>query len=47
MTIATPHITRSRSPNPMLTFKRVGFILVNVLLVVSALFPFYWISQPR
>jgi ABC-type glycerol-3-phosphate transport system permease component len=27
----------------MRTFKRVGFILVNVLLVVSALFPFYWI----
>ncbi len=42
-TISMQHMTKNRSPNAKRSLRRVGFILVNVLLVVSALFPFYWI----
>lgn len=42
-TITVPHITRNPSPSPRRTLRRAGFVLVNVLFVVTALFPFYWI----
>ena len=42
-TITTPHTTRNPGPNPRRTLRRVGFVLVNVLFMVTALFPFYWI----
>ena len=42
-TITTPHITGTPGPNSRRTLRRVGFVLVNVLFVVTALFPFYWI----
>ena len=42
-TITTPHITGNPGPNYRRTLRRVGFVLVNVLFVVTALFPFYWI----
>ena len=42
-TISMQHMTKNRRPNAKRSLRRVGFILVNVLLVASALFPFYWI----
>ena len=42
-TITTPHTTGNPGPNSKRTLRRVGFVLVNVLFVVTALFPFYWI----
>jgi ABC-type glycerol-3-phosphate transport system permease component len=42
-TTTVPYKATSLRPSVKRTLRRVGFILINTMFVVSALFPFYWI----